>query len=378
MILGIDASNIRGGGGITHLRELLGNAVPGDFGFRKVIVWSGEKILDQLEAQPWLEKVHLKVLDKGIWWRSYWQKFRLSQIVKDANCDLLYIPGGSYAGFFQPVVAFHQNLLPFEWKELLRYGFSLMTVKMMALRITQSVSFQNANGVVYLTNYARRAVEKVIGPTPGKAVVIPHGVNERFFRDPSGKDSQEFFAARSSFRIVYVSIIDVYKHQWQVAKAVDILKKEGWPVQLEFIGPSNPKAMKKLQQTMNMLDPEKAFISYFGSEEHFHIQDIYKSTDIFVFASSCETFGQIVLEAMASGLAIACSERSAMPDILQDAGLYFNPEYPVSIAGAIRKYMESNILRKEMAKKAYLLAKNYSWKACADKTFKFFRDTTQT
>ena len=48
MILGIDASNIRAGGGVTHLQNLLQFAVPEKVGIKKVIVWGGKNTLDQL------------------------------------------------------------------------------------------------------------------------------------------------------------------------------------------------------------------------------------------------------------------------------------------------------------------------------------------
>ena len=53
MILGIDASNIRGGGGITHLVELLKAAHPAQHGFGKVVVWSGQETLSKIEERPW-------------------------------------------------------------------------------------------------------------------------------------------------------------------------------------------------------------------------------------------------------------------------------------------------------------------------------------
>src|SRR4051812_41152031 len=46
VILGIDASNIRAGGGITHLTNLLRVAQPGGFGFSQVVLWGGRDLLD--------------------------------------------------------------------------------------------------------------------------------------------------------------------------------------------------------------------------------------------------------------------------------------------------------------------------------------------
>src|SRR2546430_2170916 len=127
MIVGIDASNISQGGGVTHLVELLGAANPSKHGFSRVIVWSGRGMLDQIPDRPWLEKSHQPLLDRGLPFRAFWQRFRLSALARRAGCDVLFVLGGSYAGSFRPIVAFNQNLLPFDWRELRRFGPSWLT-----------------------------------------------------------------------------------------------------------------------------------------------------------------------------------------------------------------------------------------------------------
>ena len=54
MRLGIDASNIRSGGGVTHLVELLRAAEPSAYGFAQVIVWASQATLTRLDERPWL------------------------------------------------------------------------------------------------------------------------------------------------------------------------------------------------------------------------------------------------------------------------------------------------------------------------------------
>ena len=63
MILGIDASNIRAGGGLTHLVELLGAADPLAHDFSRVVVWSGRSTLSRIEDRDGLGKVSGPVLD---------------------------------------------------------------------------------------------------------------------------------------------------------------------------------------------------------------------------------------------------------------------------------------------------------------------------
>ena len=140
--LGIDASNISVGGGLTHLVELLNAATPYKYGFKKVIVWASQSILAQINDQPWLKKCSHKSLEKNLFHRALWQRNTLGLEVQKENCDLLFVPGGSFVTDFRPIVTMSQNLLPFEWRELRRYGFSLLTLKWLLLRYSQSKLFK--------------------------------------------------------------------------------------------------------------------------------------------------------------------------------------------------------------------------------------------
>ena len=77
LILGIDVTNLRGGGGVTHIIELLTAANPSAHGFSKIIVWGGSQTLEKLPQRAWLKKVNPPVLNKGILARSLWQRFSL-------------------------------------------------------------------------------------------------------------------------------------------------------------------------------------------------------------------------------------------------------------------------------------------------------------
>jgi glycosyltransferase involved in cell wall biosynthesis len=92
---------------------------------------------------------------------------------------------------------------------------------------------------------------------------------------------------------------------------------------------------------------------------------------VFVFASSCENMPSTLIEAMASGLPIACSDRGPMPEVLQDGGTYFDPEDPASIAAAIGELLQSPERRRSAAARARALAARYSWARCADETWSF-------
>lgn len=376
MILGIDAFNIRSGGGVTHLVELLRAADPSEYNFQRVIVWGNSAVLSAIENRSWLVKVNDSLLERGLLHRVFWQRFRLRRLASQAGCDVLFVPGGSDASGFKPLVTMSQNLLPFEGRELRRYGLSLFTIKLLVLRLTQSLSFRRAHGVIFLTEYARNAVLKVTNKLDGEITVIPHGVNDRFRVEPSFRSVPLYFPENRPCKVLYVSVIDMYKHQWHVAEAIWQLRLEGLPVVLDLVGPP-ARGMGRFIEALRCLDPEGAYITYNGAVPYESLDAIYAAADIGVFASSCENMPNILLEGMAAGLPIACSNMGPMPEILGKAGVYFDPEDASSIADALRHLILSPNLRIQLAQAAFDSSHAFSWKRCADATFKFIEKVAQ-
>jgi glycosyltransferase involved in cell wall biosynthesis len=266
-----------------------------------------------------------------------------------------------------------QNMLPFEWLEAQRYGRCLNLLKLILLRKSQISTFQAASGMIFLSNYAATTIgAKVRLNKPFK--IIPHGINGAFLAAPRPQRNIDSYAYAEPFRILYVSTITVFKHQWHVAEAVASLRNQGLPLQLDIVGPAYPPAMDRLREVLSRLDPNETFIHCEGEVPHKELAPVYRNADLFVYASSCENMPNILIEAMASGLPIACSNRGPMPEVLGDAGLYFDPESPEQIAGAVSALVTDYEKRAECAARAYESAKQYSWERCARETFSFMAD----
>ena len=204
---------------------------------------------------------------------------------------------------------------------------------------------------------------------------IPHGVGSRFLRLPKVQKSLADYSFDSPFRLLYLSIIDVYKHQCEVVEAVAELRQSGIPVALNLVGPAYPPSWRRLRKVIRRVDPRGTFVRYLGPAPYDDLARHYHSADAFVFASSCENMPNILLEAMAAGLPIACSNRGPMPEVLGDSGLYFDPANRREVADALRKLLERPELRATLAQKAYERSKTYSWQRCADETFSFITET---
>lgn len=375
IIVGIDAANLRRGGGVTHLAELLRAADPEKHGVANVVLWGGHKTLEFIDNRPWLAKSSPSALNGGLVRRAAWQRFELTRNARSVGCDLVFAPGGSYTASFTPAVTMSRNMLPFEWQELRRYRWSLTTMKFMLLRSVQIRSFRRVQGLIFLTQYAHSLVMKTIGGTAARVATIPHGIDERFFLDNEFCNCRKTLAHQNrAIRIIYVSIVDVYKHQWKVVEAVSALRLQGYNLQLELIGPAYPPSLKRLKRSIAQHDPGGEFVRYTGEVHHADLHRHYLESDICVFASSCENMPNILLEGMASGLPVACSSRGPMPEILGDCGVYFDPEDCREIAKAIRGLVEDHRARRALGDAAKKRARAYSWQRCADSTFRFLSD----
>lgn len=373
MKIGIDATNIRGGGGVTHLVELLQAADPHRHASNEVLVWACRETLDRLPDCPWLTKLWDKKFEDNFVARALWQKNKLACDLRQTGCEILFVPGGSYVTDFHPVVTMSQNMLPFEWREMARYGVSLSTFKFLLLRLSQGRSFRKASGVIFLTKYAKDVVTKSIGRMRGEVSIIPHGIDSRFFLSKKVNDYRSSEIAGSHLKLLYVSPIDVYKHHKNIALSVVSLRAAGHNITIDFVGGQLPKPTKALKKLLATIDPTGEAVRLVGLVDHGELHKLYHETDGFVYGSSCENLPIILLEAMASGLPIACSNMGPMPEVLGDAGIYFNPLDPVSIEAAIEELVASPEKRVKICAEAKRRAEEYSWDRCAADTFAFLK-----
>lgn len=376
MRLGIDGSNLRSGGSLTHLANLLAAAVPAAAGIERVVVWAWGGLIERLPERPWLEVRHEPQLDGPLPARLWWQRHQLPRRAAE-GCDLLFAPGGNAPHSFAPLVTMSRNMLPFEYGELFRYAVSPITLRLLLLRVGQARTFRRADGLIFLTEYARRVVEQRIGAHPHTAV-IPHGVEDRFRIPPRPARALSACSPADPLRLLYVSIVDAYKHQWHVAEAVSALRAEGLPVAIDFVGPDYPPALRRLRATIARLDPRGEFLRHSGPVSHRELPGVLREAELFVFASSCENMPNALVEAMAAGLPVACADRGPMPEVLDGAGELFDPEDPVSIAAALRRLAVDVDQRTRCARAAHERAGHYSWARCARETLDFLRSVAET
>jgi glycosyltransferase involved in cell wall biosynthesis len=374
LILGINASRARSGGGVAHLVGILSEADPAAYGIQQVHVWCYRNLASALPNAPWLVKHSPAALEGSLAKQLWWERFHLPKELRRENCSiLLNVDAGSVCRF-NPSVSMSRDMLSYEPGEIERYGISKARLRLFALRHIQNTALRTADGAIFLTRYAAEVIQKSCGGLKNVAL-IPHGVGSEFRIDSATRAWPQ--PGERPIRCLYVSSTLPYKHQWHVVDAVGRLYAQGLDIQLLLVGGGQGPAQRRLEAQIQASDPKRAFVIQHPFVLQNKLTEFLVAADIFVFASSCENMPNTLVEAMASGLPIACSNRGPMPEILQDGGVYFDPENPASIAAAISDLANNPEKRNRLARRAGELSLRYSWRQCARETFSFIARVAQ-
>lgn len=150
-------------------------------------------------------------------------------------------------------------------------------------------------------------IKKVIKPHVKKEVeVISNGIELKLFR-PKSKYK------KGTFNLIHVGRVGYEKNVDVVIKSVDIIRKVYPKVKLDVIGPG--PALPNLKRLVKKLSLNRN-VRFLGKIDYKKLNCFYKKADIFLTASTMETQGLVILEAMASGLPIIGVKKYAIPDLV--------------------------------------------------------------
>ncbi|WP_435005230.1 glycosyltransferase family 4 protein [Tundrisphaera lichenicola] len=194
-----------------------------------------------------------------------------------------------------------------------------------------------------------------------RLVLWPRGVDGRLFRPdrPDRARLREALGFGPDHVVIgHVSRLAAEKNVGHLVKALREVGEARPQVRFLFVGDGPARA--ELEAEMG----EKArFVGYQGGEA---LADHYAAADLFAFASLTETFGNVVLEALASGLPTVAIRAGGVGEIVRpgETGILVEPADPPSqMAGALIGLVDDPTLRREMAQAARTYALGQTWEA---------------
>lgn len=192
----------------------------------------------------------------------------------------------------------------------------------------------------------------------------PRGVDASFFRpDRAGRLAvrEAFGWSPDDLVLAYVSRIAPEKNVDYLADALEIVADLRPEVRILFVG--DGPSREELEERMGA---RARFAGYRVGDD---LADHYAAADVFAFSSATETFGNVVLEAMASGLPVVALRAGGVGEIVRDGstGLLVDPDAsPRAFADSLVRLVDDADLRHRMAAAARAYAESQSWGAIMD------------
>lgn len=239
--------------------------------------------------------------------------------------------------------------------------------ELIGFRISVRRSMKKSDGVIFLSERSKSDTKKSrVKYKKGKVVYF--GLDSDVYND-----KQENKKANDKIELLYVSSFHKYKNHESLFGAVSILKNKGYDVSLNLIGGSPQERDEELYRLAENLGLEND-IKFSGWKTHKEIFEAMDNSDIFVYPSTVESTGLGVMEAMARGMCVASSNMSCMPEVLKDAGVYFNPNNAEDMAKTLEKLINDPMRREELRKKAFEYSKQYTWENAVKEHCGFFEE----
>lgn len=285
-----------------------------------------------------------------------WHKRKIKRFCKKNNFDLV-------------IFAAYEKILPIK-------------VKSKSIAIMNSIA-SNAfleNGKKYKKRFLKglKNVSKIVVGTkflkddlmsfcvPSEKIAIIHsGIDHKLFFPFVNPDDEYIninpFAIKRPYFVYASQISNSDKKHIQLIKAFEIFKKNtNQPHRLVIAGSDGDYAEDVHKSVLNSPFASDIFLT--GYFPHDSFANLYAGASACVFPSVNEGVGLPILEAMACGIPVLCSNKGALKEVGGDVPLYFDSDDENDIAEAMQKIVEDDDLRKKMIESGLKKASSYNWK----------------
>lgn len=232
-------------------------------------------------------------------------------------------------------------------------------------RFLMKQTARRADRIIAVSECSRRDIVNVLGLSQEEAarvVVVPNGVAQEFFSVERPR------RAEGSTRIIlYVGRFDPYKNLTGLmeifAEARRLSKQD---VRLRVVGSPDPRYPEPQQRAAALgLTSWVEWCGYCGGQD---LARAYAEADVFVLPSKYEGFGLTVLEAMACGTPVVCSNRASLPEVAGDAAILRDPNDVKGFAEAIVQVLSNQGMAETLTVRGRERAKRFTWERAARQT----------
>jgi glycosyltransferase involved in cell wall biosynthesis len=243
----------------------------------------------------------------------------------------------------------------------------------MQLRLTVRRTVRSASRVLTPSEFSKKRILDAYQLSDDKVVVMPNGVSSVFHPVPreAAQRSLRTSLPQAPF-ILTVGDLQPRKNQLGLIHAFEDLigAHPQLPHHLLIVGKETWHAATVRAAARKSQVADRIHFTGFVEDEE--LRRLYGACDLMVYPSFYEGFGLPILEAMACGRAVACSNTSAMPEVADSAALLFDPCSQRELVFAMRDLLLNPELRQRMERLGVQRAAMFSWIHSAAKTLDLY------
>ncbi len=290
---------------------------------------------------------------------ALWHLFVLPFTLDFTKYDFAFLPAGNRRLFCRcpiwTVTTFHdlsQFHLAAKYDKLRTfYVFNVLRRFLMKVDKICAISQSTANDIKSFYNIP-----------DDKIFINYNGFDRKRLEDKSVTESQlrEKFNIKGKYLLYVARIEHPGKNHLNLIKAYEMLPLEiRDEYSLVFAGSDWNGAAAVHEYAAGSAVKDK--VHFCGFVEDKYLPAFYRHASLYAFPSFCEGFGIPMLEAMASGVPVVCSDRTSLPEIGGDAVVLFNPDNPDEISEIIVKVLTDSDLYDKLVKRGFQRAAGFDW-----------------
>ncbi len=370
--IGINTTSAVAGGGVTYLNNLIKWMSRCNASNRYYIYLKHKSVIRRFKSKrkscKWIECRFPSISPV---FRVFWEQFIFPLRLKHDNVHILICPANIGLLFSRfPFVVVVQNMAVFD-NNFIKHEKSLQKLRLYLLRILTVWSIRRAKRVIFISKNAQMKVCKEYNIEQGKTDLVYHGSDKQFCLP---LNEEGFERVKEEYKIdkyiLYVSNIYRYKNFYELVLAfLKIKDRIDNGIELVLAGVNYDDIYyNKVKKLLDKNSNSRNSVRFLGHVPNDLLPFFYANAMFFVYPSTIENCPNILIEAMGCGSAILSSNIEPMPEICQDASLYFDPNDPDDIGEKMLEMIKSEELRGKLSKKALERSLYFSWERCANET----------
>lgn len=241
-------------------------------------------------------------------------------------------------------------------------------------------SVRRADKIIAISDFTKGRMVQRYKLSEEKVIRVHQAADERFHRIQDQEAIERVlrrYGIQDRF-ILFVGEISKRKNLDRLLKAYHLLHTQEiiGGRKLVLVGKRTSETDRILREVDSLsLQSEVLLTGYVPDED---LPFIYNSADVFVFPSLYEGFGIPLLEAMKCEIPVIASNTTAIPEVVVDSGLLFDPEKPEDIADKIDLVINDKIDVNKLISKAKRHADNFSWSMTAAQTLEIINSLSSS